>query len=1249
MKWISALNLQQWADTLQARAVFPGLVGDLIRASATEIGTFRFASGDKSQVRGFDGRLQSTGAPPFVPAGDSIWEFGVNAGAAAKANEDYAKRTKEIPAARRAEMSFVFVSPRTWDNPKQKLDDWLKDKRDLKEWKQVEYIDGVGVETWLDDHPAVAARYARYELNLLPQVGVLSTAEFWDEYSTRFDPPLTEEVLLCDRQPQADKLLRALAEPSGMVSFAADSPDEVIAFAVAALRKAEDAARLFLEARTLIVDTVDAARLMLVKKGLAFLPRGQARNVAGMLGKAGSTLVTVGGDELKRNHDVLARPSSGSLGKAFSTMGLSGDEGYELARKCGRSVTVLARLIPSGSAELPEWIGHGKLLLPALLAGGWSASSALDTSVLCGLANVAMYEDVEVPLRPLTRLKDPPLDRVDNVWRMRAPVDAFVHLGHLIGADDLKRLKIAATTVFGKIVDPPEANELFSLSRKQAEQHSEWLREGLATTLLQIAVLHDQANLVIPGSTPQHFVDVVVRSLPGLSSNYRLLASLQDNLALLAEAAPDPLLQALEQMLEGDGSALRPIFNESENFLAPTSPHTGLLWAMEVLAWDPTHLPRVVQILARLAAIDPGGKLGNRPINSLRTIFLSWAPNTNATLKQRIGALDYIIRTVPGVGWDLLTKLLPRSQDTSSPAVKPKFREAGASEAESLTYGVVWESEREIISRALAQAERQPTRLVTIIKSMSEFQPDSRNKTLDVVEGYLEKNAQSDGTYLLWAALREEVNRHRAFADADWALKEEELARIDLIVDKYEPSDPVRLNVWVFDDWMPSVPGKLDDLVDSVDAARRTAAQTVFAQLGIAGLQSLAEAAKLKQLVAGALDGVNVDALGFAELVKNSVGRSDELEHFASVASAVAAKRFGDQWVAILKEMAITNKWAPSTVARLLSALPDVRGTWTLVAEFGPETETSYWSRNYSHAVSDNAEDLLFIARQYMSVGRPLAALDALHRKSSHIPAQLLLELLDAAVSEINRSKGAGGGMTGYHLEKIFEALEARDDVAAEEIARREYAYLPLLDRRKKPLLLHRLLAKDPGLYVSVIRDVFKPASGEVPEPTEEGRARATVGYRLLSSITVVPGQTGEELDFGILRTWCLEVRKQAAAIDRARIADQYIGHILAHAPAEKSDGAWPHAAVRQMLEDLCSDEVERGLAIERRNMRGVYWKSIGGGGTQERALAKQAQDWAKAMPSYPRAAALLNRIGDSWEHDAKQEDIRSEQDRLKW
>src|ERR1035441_6457842 len=156
------------------------------------------------------------------------------------------------------------------------------------------------------------------------------------------------------------------------------------------------------------------------------------------------------------------------------------------------------------------------------------------------------------------------------------------------------------------------------------EEYSSWLREGLATTLLHVAVLSGQAQLTVTNQSPQQFVDQIVKGLPGLSTDYRLLTSLRDELSLLAEAAPGPLLAALEQMLEGDATVIKPIFSEIETFMSPSSYHTGVLWALELLAWEREFLNRVALILAKLTRIDPGGRLSNRPLNSLRSIFLTW-------------------------------------------------------------------------------------------------------------------------------------------------------------------------------------------------------------------------------------------------------------------------------------------------------------------------------------------------------------------------------------------------------------------------------------------------------------------------------------------------------------------------------------------------------------------------------------------------------------------------------------------------
>jgi hypothetical protein len=265
------------------------------------------------------------------------------------------------------------------------------------------------------------------------------------------------------------------------------------------------------------------------------------------------------------------------------------------------------------------------------------------------------------------------------------------------------------------------------------------------------------------------------------------------------------------------------------------------------------------------------------------------------------------------------------------------------------------------------------------------------------------------------------------------------------------------------------------------------------------------------------------------------------------------------------------------------------------------------------------------------------------------LPSPLLLHLLDEAVQEINATKSAARTMTLYNIERAFEELRKRDDVSPDNVAALEFRYLPVFHARKQPLTLHTLMAKQPKLYMDAICAVFKPASRE-PETLPEGAERlAVAAYELLTGLHVLPGQEDNEVNEETLLAWCADVRRIAAEVDRVKITDQRIGSLLAHAPSSVRDNAWPHESVRSVIEQLASDEMERGVVIERINMRGVYRKAIGEGGVQERVLARQARDWAEAIPRYPRTAALLMRISENWLRESEQADLSAEKESLRW
>lgn len=1245
MKWITALNLETWAKTIEARQTFPALIADLIRATAAHIDAFRFPSGDKAQVRGFDGNLIADEAAPFVPGGRSIWEFGVNEGAAQKAGDDFEKRTKEMAEADRHATTFVFVSPWTWNNPKAKRDDWVSEKCKLGMWKDVRYLDGSQLEDWLEMCPAVAAQYARYHLALIPPTGVRSTDEYWAEYSSRFHPKLMEEVLLCEREDQAKALVQWFrTETSGTISFAADSPEEVIAFAVAAIRKAEAETRAYVEARAIVVDTQESAQQLGERNGRIFLPRAQGSRSAGWLAQRGPTLVAMGGNQPLRSQ-VLPRPTRSSLAKAIAMMGLTEERANVLARECGRSVTILSRRIPAGGMDPPEWHAHGPVLLPALLAGAWTTGSAYDKQVLAELAG-RKYVEWEAELRPLARLCDPPIDHIDDVWQVRAPVDAFCWLSGHLGEDELQRLRNAAIKVLSHAEDPPSATDVFLPGRPQQDGPSGWLRSGLANTLLMVATLHQEARLSVPRNTPQAFVDEIIRSLPAYAGDPRRLTDLGADLRLLAEASPDPFLAALERALEREGAQMKMVLTEADGVLAPHSAHPNLLWALEALAWEPTLLCRVSQVLARLAEIDPGGRLSNRPINSLRAIFLSWAPNTHADLPTRLAALDDVIRAVPIVGWKLITELLPRHSDVSSESAKPRYRTPSV-EPDVLTYGIVWESQRLIVSRVLELAGCDPARLCVVIEHMDVFQPQLFQRALESVEGYLVES-RGDEHYLVWSALSGQLHRHRAYSNTNWAMKEDQLRAIEEVVNRRAPADLLARVRWLFDDWSPDVRGDLEKKWESVEQERRRVLAEILRERGLDGILKLAERVKIPRLIGLALPGLLPDVEAVATALVQATGQhGDGQDGFLTSLSGAASRRFERAWTAKLKTLATANAWAPSLTVCALLGLPDRQDTWDIVARFGSAVEQTYWREKQAFPLVGPPQDLDYAVQKYSEVARASAALEVASERLEDLSVERILCLLDDLAREVS-ARGQVGGMVAYHLERVFEHLHHRPGVVPAAVTQREYIFLPILERTQSTLWLHRAMEEQPEFYVSVVKDVFRADDEDARGVGETEVIRARLGYILLASFKTVPGAGEGVINSDRLRSWICDVRRIAAETKRGEIVDEYIGHLLAHAPSDRDDRMWPARGVREVLEQLRADGVERGIAIERFNMRGAYSKQMYEGGAQERALAEQYRDWATQISGFPRTSRMLRTIASDWDRLATREDIRAEKDKLR-
>ena len=186
---ITATDIEHWVDgNLEARSRLPVLLRKLVHSTGQGLSHVDFPAYDNAEKKGWDGRVDAGTATPWIPFGKSGWEFGTTADPKQKADGDYAARVAAIPAPERADLNFIFVTPRKW-NAKDK---WAQEKQALGEWQSVRAYDASDLEQWLEQ--SIPAQGWMAEQMGSTDAGAHSLDEQWHRWASVTEPELTVEL-----------------------------------------------------------------------------------------------------------------------------------------------------------------------------------------------------------------------------------------------------------------------------------------------------------------------------------------------------------------------------------------------------------------------------------------------------------------------------------------------------------------------------------------------------------------------------------------------------------------------------------------------------------------------------------------------------------------------------------------------------------------------------------------------------------------------------------------------------------------------------------------------------------------------------------------------------------------------------------------------------------------------------------------------------------------------------------------------
>lgn len=901
--------------------------------------------------------------------------------------------------------------------------------------------------------------------------------------------------------------------------------------------------------------------------------------------------------------------------------------------------------IPKRITLSDDWSRHpdAAYLALATLMGSWNEANESDREAVARLSGISYHDEWPKKAKGILSCPNSPLSLKNGLWKIANRSELWRQLGSFILNQDLDAFRSLAVSVL-KEPDPafelPVEDRFAANLYGKAPKYSRTLRRGIAEGLAILGTRPDACSNCSQGKAQgisRLVVGGLLRDADGL-----LWGSLNDLLPILAEAAPGEFLDEVERALRLAPCPFDVLFSQEGNGITGCSYLTGLLLALEGLAWDEQYLVRVCVVLGELARRDPGGQWGNRPSHSLVTILMPWLPQTLASADKCEVAVRTLLKECPDVAWDLLLRLLPDRYQVSEESYKPIWRKTIPDDWEK---GVTEQEYRQQVSSyaglAVDAAGQSPVRLSALIERLDALPEPAFDRLLQVLASRTISELSEGQRLPIWDHLVKFINRHRHFSEEERALSEELIARIECVREQLAPKDPFNLYQHLFTgfDLDPHEEGEEDDdweaWQNKLDTRREKAISEIFQQGGVEGVIQFAEAVSSPELVGYAL-GVMTDSLIERTLLPRFLD-SENAKHRA-LANGFVLRSYrlkGWEWCDGIDKFG----WTPEQTGRFLTCLPFDKGTWEHASEWLREDEGEYWSRAGANVYQ--ADDGLTLAiDKLMEHGRPFAAISCMGKlkmwfAGRPIDTRQCVQALLAALS----SKEPDYTRDAYCVVELIKLLQADSSVDRDELFKVEWAYLPLLKHHgdAMPRLLESRLANDPKFFCDAIQMLYRSKDEASPpkRTTEESTAVTSNIRQLLRNWRMPPG-TQEDGAFSGERflEWLQSVKAICTESGNLEAAFIHLGKVLIHTPPDH-DGLWINRTVAGALNDRDAEDMRKGFRMGLYNSRGVHY--VDPSGADERKLAGQFRNKAELAENacFPRLAVILRNLADNYEREA--------------
>ena len=1190
MRLIKSQQIEEYVknNKKEAESEIPYIIKKLLTNTVENLTGIDIPSGDNIVQIDFDGIVKFNGNNKYLGDKAIRIEIGTNEDYIKKANEDIEKRTPN------ENENFVFITPYRWNSRKKSKQKWIKEKKEIYHWNDIKIIDAEVLEDWLAED-IITSKYFLEKIGVQSEE-IFSISEKELEYANKTTNKIKLDFFNYDDKEYEKLLLNMKKEYYNIV---APTREEGILVTLYYLKK------IGREENTLIVES-ESAWKKIVSNNLTnngILIPNFYHNDSLEIPSNNTTILIYDEEEFINSSDyTINQRTINNLNNALSIYykNSDGSDDYDkihsiINKSLGKYMPLKRELFKE--LNRPNWYkqDNASLYLYLLFINSFKSSDMN----LFGNFGVDTKELKQI-LNKITKEKDPYIIYYkywDN-YRVVNIYNAIEWLGDAIDENDIEKLITVARKVLFYIEPkylPQNINKKYYIEEVSAREYSEYVKNGIIKGLIVTKLYLEKENKIKMYKKLDDLIDEYYKSIIS-QSDFLSFANIADK---LVELNYEKYLDKIKQSVNNNN--FQKLFNlEGRDQIFSSNEYCKIIWGIEKSIHKKEYIGDAVETLALLCEMDNTEyqNMTNTPFNTLKLVFLGWDNLTCLSFDEKINLLKKLINNHTMIGKQLLKNIFPNDNCFWIALQKPEFDTYD----EIIKIKYVREQMKYFNEYYILYLENYVEKLDDLIPIYEEeyfINLDCfeliKKKTLDLI-----KFSDDEEKFNLKTNISERLRGYRSFHNSAWDLNKKQLDYLTYIERNIQYKNTI---------------------YDYLYSYGYSNANDDELKKGQTEVLNLIKNNSFNENIL--LNKCNNKADIISDIYKYNHNRIHNINFILKL-----YKNYKDCIKYYLREIYI-NESIDDVIKiyndKNLKCIP-IEDKILILTEAGynkklyeeiknTKYELLYW-QNLNYVNGENSD---FVYDCCLKYGNYKMCLDYIYKESDKYNEKCnLLEKIINSNYEID-------GLDKYKINRIFEGFHSytkRSDY--EKLAQLEIYFNPILS--KKSYFLSKEANKSPSIVAELVELIYKDDNGKSIETIHD--AVVSNCFTILTNLKI-----DFENENGL--QWCEEFLKIMKQKRRSNVMFHILGQLLARTDIDKDDKIFPSRNVRIIIEHYKSKELNKIIAIEKYNQRGVHSVGIG---DEELKLSKMYLDWSNKIKfEYQETSKVLKILSDLYKQESKE------------